>query len=77
MTPEKAMSYAREDIAELRRAPTHRDCITLHAPIISYFRTLLSCGAINVAQHKTLVAEADAGLAGWLKPTDAHIQQSD
>ena len=77
MTPEKAMIYAREHIAELRRAPTHGDCKALHAPILGYFRTLLFCGAISVAQQKMLIAEADAELAGWRKPAELSAQQSD
>lgn len=65
MTPEKAMSYAREDIAELSRAPTYGDCMTLHAAIIGYCRALVDCGLISAAQQKVLVVEAGVEMASW------------
>lgn len=77
MTPEKALQYAREDIAELRREPTHQDCLTLHTPIISYYGALLDCGLISAAQQKVLIAQADAELASWQKPTQPRITPGD
>jgi hypothetical protein len=70
MTPEKAMSYAREDIAELHRAPTHSDCITLHAAIIGYCRALVDCGLISAAQRQVLIAEAGIELSNWRESTE-------
>jgi hypothetical protein len=67
VTPEQALSFAREDIAELSRAPTYGDCQTLHAPILGYCRALFNCGLIGDAQHQTLIAEADAELKGCHK----------
>jgi hypothetical protein len=56
MTPENAMLYAREDIAELGRAPTYGDCVILHAAIIGYCRALVDCGLISAAQQKVLLS---------------------
>jgi hypothetical protein len=69
MTPDQAMNFAREDIAELRRAPTYSDCKTMHTPILGYCQALLGCCLISDAQQQVLIAEADAELAGWNKPT--------
>lgn len=77
MTPVKAMSYAREDIAELRRAPTHSDCITLHAAFIGYCRALLDSGTINAAQQKVLIDEAGVELANWQASTEPHHHPPD
>jgi hypothetical protein len=65
MTSDKAMNYAREDIAEMCRSPTHSDCKALHTPIIGYCRALLACGLISAEQEDRLIAEADEGLACW------------
>jgi hypothetical protein len=77
MTPEKAMIYAREDIAELRRAPTHSDCLALHAAIIGYCRALLDCGLISAMQQKKLIDEAGLELANWQASTEHHHHASD
>lgn len=69
MTPEKAMSYAREDIADLRQALTRSDCQTLHASIIGYCRALVDCGLISAAQRQLLIAEAGAELSNWREST--------
>jgi hypothetical protein len=77
MTPEKAMSFAREDIAELRHALTRSECHTLHAAIIGYCRALLDCGLISAAQRTVLIAEAGLEIANWHEPTVAPAQLSD
>lgn len=77
MTSEKAMRYAREDIAELRRAPTHSDCKILYGAIASYCRALLDCDLISAAQQKVLIAEADAERASWQSSTEEPIQPYD
>jgi hypothetical protein len=77
MTPEKALQYAREDIAELRRAPTQQDCLALHTPIISYYRALLDCGLISVAQQNGLIEQADAELTSRKKPAQPRITPAD
>jgi hypothetical protein len=69
MTPDQAMNFTREDIAELRWAPTYSDCKTIHTPILGYCQALLGCGLISDAQQQMLIAEAHAELAGWHKPT--------
>lgn len=64
-TSDEVMKFTREDIAEMRRAPTHADCKTLHSAIRAYCRALLDCGLISEAQHKELMAEACAELLRW------------
>jgi hypothetical protein len=62
------MQYAREDIADLRSAPTYGSCERLHLSIRGYREALLDCGLISGAQKKQLMAEANAELAGWQAP---------
>jgi hypothetical protein len=71
MTPEQAMLYAREDIADLRIALTQSSCDWLHTSISSYCRALLDCGLISAGQFDVLMAEADAGQTGWRSRTDS------
>ena len=69
MTPEKAMSYARKDIADLGLALTRSECQTLHTAITGYCRALLDCGLISAAQRQVLIAEAGIELATWQEST--------
>lgn len=73
MTPEKALNYAREDIAEIRLASTQNECDILHSAIIRYSRALLDCGLISAAQRRVLIAEADLELASWQESTEPRI----
>jgi len=73
MTPEKAMNYAREDIADIRQASTQSECSMLHSAIIGYCRALLDCGLISAAQRKVLIGEADLEKASWQESTEQPI----
>lgn len=77
MTPKKAMEHARQDIAELRASPTYDSCEKMHAGIRGYSHALLDCGLISAAQHKVLMAEAeaDAELGGWKLPATPYDQR--
>jgi hypothetical protein len=68
VTPETAMRYAREDIADMGAATTRSSCERLHVAISGYCRALLDCGLINSAQKKQLMNEADDALASWKMP---------
>lgn len=68
MTFETAMHHARDDIKEMRTAPTHSSCDRLKLAVRGYCRALLDCGVINADQFAELKVEADAALADWQAP---------
>lgn len=68
MTPEKAMSYAREDISQLSTAPTPSSRDRLHTAIVGYCLALLECQVISKDQWEGLISEVDAELSKWQIP---------
>jgi hypothetical protein len=59
MTPETAMQHARDDIGEMRTAPTHSSCDRLKLAVSGYCRELLDSGVINAGQFAELKVEAE------------------